>query len=762
MWTYPKKNSKYPQLFVGSSADGQRRIPRHYLLRRVVLLLILELTIVTGMVVYAKSTIKQTEISACDNHRAVELIGMAMYYDEALKMSAKMAAATGDLKWEKRYKNLLLELKSTVQEAVILISDGSIKAKATQAELINIEQAVMENQAFELIRQGKRQLAFELLQSDEYNKQEHIDSGDVAEFLSVMQANVQTNHKRRSRLLWSTFIFISIVILMAPFSLFILFQMRKNLSECKKAEERLRQERNFSQSIIETAQAIMLILDNKANIVTFNPYMEQLSGYRLEEVKGKNWFEVFLPQPDQQKIQKQFKDAINGMQTKGYVNPIITKQNSWIDIEWYDKVLKDSEDKVISLLAIGQDVTERKKAEAEKEQLHAHLRQSQKMEAVGTLAGGIAHDFNNILMVLTGYAELAMDDIPTNTVAYNNLQQVLASADRAKELVKQILTFCRKTGQKKKPTRIDSVVKDALQMLRSSIPTTVEIQQDIESDSSVIMANSTQIHQVLINLCTNAVHAMEHEGGGLLQVNLTGVDMDSNMVTEFGTLQEGAYAKLTVQDTGCGMNNEILGRIFEPFFTTKEVDKGTGMGLSVVHGIVENHNGVITVQSWPGQGTIFSLFFPRIEASEIQEIAAPEIIYQNDKTILLVDDEKNVVDIMAKTLQCLGYSVVTETSSVNALEIFKAKPEKFDMVITDYVMPVMNGTKLAAEVMNIRADIPIILCTGFSEEINAEKVRDMGIKELIMKPIDRTLMAATIHRVLTELQTVTEDKIALI
>jgi signal transduction histidine kinase len=272
---------------------------------------------------------------------------------------------------------------------------------------------------------------------------------------------------------------------------------------------------------------------------------------------------------------------------------------------------------VLSLLTliVFKRIAENRQAEREKRQLQAQLRQTQKMEAIGTLAGGIAHDFNNILAALIGYADLAMDDIPEGTVTHQNIEGVLIAANRATELIKQILTFSRKDEARLICVNINTIVAEALKLLRSSLPRTIEIDQNINCNST-IMADETQIHQILVNLCTNAAHAMS-ETGGVLEVNLTDINIDSNIITGYGNLKQGLYVKLTVKDTGCGMGSEVKERIFEPFYTTKEIGKGTGLGLSVIHGIVENHNGIITVDSNPGEGTTFNIFFPCTESVEI-------------------------------------------------------------------------------------------------------------------------------------------------
>ena len=400
---------------------------------------------------------------------------------------------------------------------------------------------------------------------------------------------------------------------------------------------------------------------------------------------------------------------------------------------------------LLTLIAFKR-ITEHRQAEQEKQKLQAQLRQTQKMEAIGTLAGGIAHDFNNILAALIGYADLVKDDIPEGTITHQNIEGVLTVANRATELVKQILTFCRKDEAKLVPMKINTVVAEALKMLRSSLPTTIEFRQDINCNSS-IMADETQIHQVLINLGTNAAHAMS-ENGGLLEINLSDFDVDSDIVTRDGTLHRGSYVKLTVKDTGCGMSEEVVERIFEPFFTTKAVGKGTGLGLSVIHGIVENHNGIITVDTKPGEGTTFDIFFPCVKDKEIIETKDSELVYGQGEQILFVDDEKSLVDTTTKMLRHIGYKVIGETNSIEALKIFQKNPAKFDLVITDLTMPNMTGIELARELINIQPDIPIVLCTGFREKNNEKSAKAIGIKEVVTKPVNRKKISRIIQQLL--------------
>ena len=399
--------------------------------------------------------------------------------------------------------------------------------------------------------------------------------------------------------------------------------------------------------------------------------------------------------------------------------------------------------------AYGLDITKRKKAEKEKMELELQLGQKQKMEAIGTLAGGIAHDFNNILAAIQGYVELSLDDLSEDSPVRNNLEQIMFCANRATKLVRQILTFSRKDQQEqeREPVQISTVVKEALGMLRSSLPATIKICRKIHAESSVIMADPTQIHQVLVNLCTNASDAMRDKGGQL-EVTLADVSLESETRIGDEHLGQGSYVKLSVSDSGCGMEKEVAERVFEPFFTTKNVNEGTGLGLSVVHGIIKSHNGAIAVSSTPGVGTTFDIFLPKIESGEAQQPQSSESTARDKQVILLVDDEEMMVDVTTQILERLGYAVVPKTSSIEALEAFQEEPDKFDLVITDQVMPNMTGTELAGKIISIKPDIPVILCSGFPEKVCPEQIESIGIKEFIVKPIGRQEIAATVRRVL--------------
>jgi signal transduction histidine kinase/ActR/RegA family two-component response regulator len=378
------------------------------------------------------------------------------------------------------------------------------------------------------------------------------------------------------------------------------------------------------------------------------------------------------------------------------------------------------------------------------------LQQVLKIQAIGTLAGGIAHDFNNILFPIVGYTELTMDEVPADSVAHNNLEEILKAANRAKDLVQQILTFSRQSGQERKPVKVQSVIKEALKLLRASIPASIDINHKIDDDCHPVMGDATQIHQVIMNLCTNAYQAMQ-EKGGTLEVKLSEVDVGYDETIEKIGMQPGRHLQLRVIDEGCGMDAAVLERIFEPYYTTKEQGKGTGLGLSVIHGIVKNHRGDITVTSSPGKGTTFKVYLPIIEDGDIAAQFEPSIeTAKGNERILLIDDEEQIVSMEQQMLENLGYEVTARTDSTEALKEFSEKPQNFDLVITDMTMPHITGDELAQKLLDIKPDIPVILCTGFNEDITEEKALAMGIQKFVMKPVIKNDLASTIRTVLDQ------------
>jgi nitrogen-specific signal transduction histidine kinase/ActR/RegA family two-component response regulator len=393
------------------------------------------------------------------------------------------------------------------------------------------------------------------------------------------------------------------------------------------------------------------------------------------------------------------------------------------------------------------DITTRKQIEKEREELEDQLRQVQKMESLGTLAGGIAHDFNNILSAISGYTEMTMIILPEESRAKSNLSRVLSASHRAKEMVKQILAFSRKSEKERKPLWLNEAVNEALKLIHSTLPSTIEIHQDIPEMTGPVIADKSEIHQLVMNLCANAAHAMR-EKGGILRIVLQEIDYEAGTMGRSG-LVSGRYQQLTVSDTGHGMGSEILSRIFEPYFTTKKEGQGIGMGLAVVHGIVKSCDGDITVYSQPGKGTTFNIFLPVTEEKEMKTIDDQTgIELRGNERILFVDDEPILAELGRDMLKSLGYKVEMITGSVEALKAFCAAPETFDLVITDQTMPNMTGLQLAAKIKEVKPHIPVILCTGFSETVNEENFKARGIEAFIMKPILRKNIAAVIRRVL--------------
>ncbi|MCF8056331.1 MAG: response regulator [Desulfocapsa sp.] len=381
------------------------------------------------------------------------------------------------------------------------------------------------------------------------------------------------------------------------------------------------------------------------------------------------------------------------------------------------------------------------------EQLH----QARKMEAIGILAGGIAHDFNNILTPIIGYAELLCMKVQDDRMMKNGLDIILQSARRATELVQQILSFSRQQNQTISSCHLQPIVKEALKLIRSTIPTTIEIRQEIDMTCGPVMADPTQIHQLMINLCTNSSHAMT-DHGGILSVTLGCRELTEEDCHSYPPLSAGSHLCLEISDTGCGIEKDVLARIFEPYFTTKEKGKGTGLGLAVVHGIVAAHNGHIDVSSKPGQGTVFKIQLPITEVESVRnkEVSDTASLPKGTEHVLIVDDEPLVVEINRKILVNLGYRVSSETSSQLALDKFRAQKDDFDLIITDLTMPDLTGIELTKEILKIRPEIPIILCTGFSEKADAENGLDLGIREYLNKPVTIRNMAAIVRRVLDD------------
>ena len=414
----------------------------------------------------------------------------------------------------------------------------------------------------------------------------------------------------------------------------------------------------------------------------------------------------------------------------------------------------DAKGKQLRMIGTHTDITERKSSEAENARLEVMVRQAHKMEAIGIMAGGIAHDFNNLLSIISGNLDLIRHKHDAGVASTENLDNIETASKRATELVKQILVFSHQEEQELVPVDLSIAVDDTLKLLRSTAPATVEILRKIDCGTIVINADTTQLQQVMINVCTNALHAMDEKG--LLRVGLEEVEVVAEELSARASYQSGKYAKLTISDTGTGMNKETIEKIFDPFFTTKDVGEGTGMGLSVVHGIIEQHGGFITVDSTFGLGTTFNIYFPTIRNAKVElRTNTVESLPTGTERILFVDDEECIAYTCNELLECQGYKVTSVVSSIEALEIFKASPNEFELVFTDQSMPEMSGAELATELLKIRPDIPIVICSGYSAKISEKEAKRLGIREFCTKPMDMEQLAKVARKVLDESAKVT-------
>ena len=511
--------------------------------------------------------------------------------------------------------------------------------------------------------------------------------------------------------------------------------LRKALST---ALERQRQELHIKNHAIHTYINGIMLTDLDGTITYLNPAFMKMWGYD-------NFDEVLKTDNSQFLGIENFNNFLKSLhESKGWKNEFTAVRKDGLTFEVVVSVslIQDEKFQPIGIMASFIDVTKRKRLETQ-------LRQAQKMDAMGTLAGGIAHDFNNILSSVIGYTEIALGGVPKGSLLESNLQEVFKAGRRARSLVKQIIAFSRQSELERKPIKISPIIKETLKFLRSSIPSTIDIHQNIGTDLDTVLADPTQIDQILINLCTNAAHAMQ-KNGGTLEVNLTNVKLDLDFKPRHSDMTSGPHIRLSVSDTGHGMSKKVLERIFDPYFSTKEKSEGTGLGLAVVHGVVKSLGGTITVYSDPGKGSTFNVYLPTFEGGVKPETEIEESIPTGNECILFIDDEQPIVNLSKQMLESLGYEVVTKTNSIDALSLIQAKPEKFDLIITDMSMPNMTGEKLAQELMHIVPNIPIILCTGFNKMITEEKAKATGIRALINKPILRQEMAETIRKVLDE------------
>lgn len=514
------------------------------------------------------------------------------------------------------------------------------------------------------------------------------------------------------------------------------------VAERARAEAALKESEAKYKTIVENIEEGYYEVDLAGNMVLCNDAMCRIVGYSRDELVGMN-NRQYMDTDTAKKVYSTFNSVYysgTSVTIPGW--KLTRKDGAQRTVEVSVSLIRDSENKPCGFCGVVRDVTDR-------ERFQMQLSQSQKMEAIGTLAGGIAHDFNNILYAMIGFTELALEEVPENTPLYSYLKAVLESGQRAKDLINQILTFSRQGQQERKLLNVGPIVKEGLKFLRASLPATIEIVHSLEPNLKPIIADPTQIHQILMNLCTNAAHAMR-EKGGVLDITLAHVELGSKDSGEDLNIDPGSYLRLTVNDTGTGMPPDFIQRIFDPYFTTKEAGEGTGLGLAVVHGIVQSCGGTIKVHSELGAGSSFQVYLPTVEGDAKTTSPKTEVVVGGRERILFVDDEQVVVEMTGKILERLGYDTTTRTSSIEALELFKAKANHFDLVITDMTMPGMTGIELTKEIRKIRSSIPVILCTGFSDLISEQRTESLGVKEVILKPILMNQMAAAIRRSLDD------------
>ena len=515
----------------------------------------------------------------------------------------------------------------------------------------------------------------------------------------------------------------------------------RDITDRKRFEEQLRQARDYLENVFRASPDAIIVADSAGYIVMANESVYDVYGYHPEEVIGEHGT-IFAPDDEQavQKTMAMIEELFETGTIRNFSTERKRKDGCLIQTEASYVLLKNPDGSFAGSVSTTRDITDRKRFEEQ-------LRQSQKMEAIGTLAGGIAHDFNNILAAIMGYTELSKDLAAGNSMLERNLSQVLKSVDRAKALVRQILAFSRKTESEVKPLHMHLVIDEALKLLRASLPSTLCLRCDLDDTDDIVVADATEIHQIVMNLCTNAADAMQ-PAGGVIEVTLKPVDLDSHGAGYYVGIEPGPYVQLSIKDTGTGIPGNVIDRIFEPFFTTKEIGKGTGMGLAMAHGIVKSCKGDIKVYSEPGKGSVFHIVLPRAQAEKLEGRIAEREAPQGSESVLLVDDEAVLLDVGEKILGSLGYRVTAICSAVEALELFGGNPAAFDLVITDQTMPQLTGYELAQRLMQVRSDIPVILCTGYSDLVTAESALAGGIKAFVIKPLDRLAIAETVRAVL--------------
>ena len=509
----------------------------------------------------------------------------------------------------------------------------------------------------------------------------------------------------------------------------------------RETEQALRRERDFAESLVETAQAIVLVLDAEGNIVRYNRYMEEISGVPLDEVRGKNWFQTFIPHTERPKIRGLFDTALLGAPTRGNVNPIQTKDGEQRDIEWFDTVLRDSEGNVTGILAVGQDLTPRR-------QLEEQVRQAQKLEAIGRLAGGVAHDFNTLLGSIAGYAEILTERLEDEPELLKAAQQIFRATERGAALTRQLLAFSRRQVLRPKVVDLNEVVRDMEGLLQRLVDAGADLVQSLTDERLPVRVDATQIEQVIMNLVINACDAMPD--GGRIEI----ATRRGNELNSCGDCQ-GSCCQLRVTDTGIGMDESTRDRIFDPFFTTKDVGKGTGLGLATVYGIVTQSHGRVRVESRPGEGSTFVICFPHA-ANETEDVAPPPPLIprprvRGHETVLLVEDDPMFRELLAEVLEKRGYQVWVAENADQALELCRRDESFPELLVSDISMPgEMSGSELASVLRQECEALPVLLMSGYTDETVPpdEMGSNGGASRFIQKPFSTSDFVAAVRELL--------------
>lgn len=525
--------------------------------------------------------------------------------------------------------------------------------------------------------------------------------------------------------------------------------LQAELQERARVEESLRQSEIRFRTIADfTYDWEYWVTPDGISYNYMSPSCERVTGYHANEfLEDTEMMERIVHPADRGRVLRHLREDIGTGTPHSMIFRIVTKGGEERWIAHVCQPVFSPEGRNLGRRVSNRDISRYKRAQAEKVELEGQLRQAQKMEAIGTLAGGIAHDFNNILSPIIMYTEIALREMQPENALRPYMEQVLKSSRRAADLVKQILTISRQSERQRAMVQLSPMVKESLKLLRASLPATIEIRQEIVSQWDWVLADPTEIYQIIMNLCTNAAHAMADQGG-VLTVGLDNVELQQEQTAHGLSLKPGNYLRLSIRDTGCGIRPELLERIFEPYFTTKAVGVGTGLGLALVHGIVENCGGGIIVATEAGKGTTFQILLPLMQAEEEGYSEPVKPMSGGKERILLVDDEPDIVMAAQIILKRLGYEVTGLTNAQDALATFGTTPYKFDLVITDLTMPHLTGLDLAYEILALRPDIPIIACTGYGESVTLEKARALGIREILLKPLIPAQLAEKIRQLL--------------